>query len=78
MDFEKIKGFILEKKGLVIGIIATILIGGYFIQKNNQPAINNSQVLSENNKNQSTDFLKIKVITFLLLLALIAHLNKIL
>ena len=60
MDFEKIKGFILEKKGLVIGIIATILIGGYFIQKNNQPAINNSQVLSENNKNQSTDFSKNK------------------
>lgn len=60
MDFEKIKGCILEKKGLVIGIIATILIGGYFIQKNNQPAINNSQVLSENNKNQSTDFSKNK------------------
>ena len=60
MDFEKIKDFILEKKGLVIGIIATILIGGYFIQKNNQPAINNSQVLSENNKNQSTDFSKNK------------------
>ncbi len=33
MDFEKIKDFILGKKGLVIGIIATILIGGYFIQK---------------------------------------------
>ncbi|WP_297581039.1 helix-hairpin-helix domain-containing protein [uncultured Lactobacillus sp.] len=60
MDFEKIKDFILEKKGLVIGIIATILIGGYFIQKNNQPAINNSQVLSENNKNQSTEFSKNK------------------
>ena len=52
MDFEKIKDFILGKKGLVIGIIAMILIGGYFIQKNNQPVVNNNQVLSENNKNQ--------------------------
>ena len=60
MDFEKIKDFILGKKGLVIGIIATILIGGYFIQKNNQPVVNNNQVLSENNKNQSTDFSKNK------------------
>ena len=60
MDFEKIKDFILEKKGLVIGIIVAILIGGYFIQKNNQPVVNNNQVLSENNKNQSTDFSKNK------------------
>ncbi len=43
MDFEKIKDFILEKKGTVIGIVVVVLIGGYFIQKNNQPAINNSQ-----------------------------------
>lgn len=60
MDFEKIKDFILEKKGVVIGIIVAILIGGYFIQKNNQPVVNNNQVLSENNKNQSTDFSKNK------------------
>ena len=60
IDFEKIKDFFLGKKGLVIGIIATILIGGYFIQKNNQPVVNNNQVLSENNKNQSTDFSKNK------------------
>ena len=60
MDFEKIKDFILEKKGVVIGIIVAILIGGYFIQKNNQPVVNNNQVLSENNKNQSTEFSKNK------------------
>lgn len=60
MDFEKIKDFFLEKKGLVIGIVAVILIGGYFIQKNNQPAINNNQVLSENNKSQSMEFSKNK------------------
>ena len=60
MDFEKIKDFILEKKGTVIGIVVVVLIGGYFIQKNNQPAINNSQVLSENNKSQSTEFSKNK------------------
>lgn len=60
MDFEKIKDFIVEKKGIVIGIIVVVLIGGYFIQKNNQSAINNSQVLSENSKNQSTDFSKNK------------------
>ncbi len=35
-----------------------ILGGGYFIQKNNQPAVNNTQVLSENNKTQSTEFSK--------------------
>lgn len=60
MDFEKIKDFIVEKKGIVIGIIVVVLIGGYFIQKNNQPTINNSQVLSENNKSRSADFSKDK------------------
>ena len=60
MDFEKIKDFIMEKKGIVIGVIAAVLIGGYFIHKNDQPAINNSQVLSENNRNQSADFSKDK------------------
>ena len=50
MDLEKIKEFIIEKKIWVIGIIVLILGGGYFIQKNNQPAVNNTQVLSENNK----------------------------
>ena len=59
MDFEKIKDFFLEKKGLVIGIVAVILIGGYFIQKNNQPAIRANQWNS----------LKIKVIVLALLRA---------
>lgn len=58
MDLEKIKEFIIEKKIWVIGIIVLILGGGYFIQKNNQPAVNNTQVLSENNKTQSTEFSK--------------------
>lgn len=58
MDLEKIKEFIMEKKIFVIGIIVLILGGGYFIQKNNQPAVNNTQVLSENNKTQSTEFSK--------------------
>lgn len=58
MDLEKIKEFIIEKKIWVIGIIVLILSGGYFIQKNNQPAVNNTQVLSENNKTQSTEFSK--------------------
>lgn len=58
MDFEKIKEFIIEKKFIVIGVIVLVLGGGYFIQKNNQPAVNNNQVLSERNKTQSTEFSK--------------------
>lgn len=57
VDFEKIKEFIIEKKFYVIGIIILLFAGGYVIQKNNQPVVNNQQVLGEN-KTQSTSFSK--------------------
>ena len=61
MDLEKIKEFIIEKKIVVIGVIVLILGGGYLIQKNNQPAVNNTQVLSENIRRSQQNFLKVRI-----------------
>lgn len=76
VDFEKLKEFIIEKKFYVGGIIILLFVGGYIMQKNNQPVVNNQQVLSEN-KTQSTSFLKVIVRACSRLQVSRAHLSRI-